>query len=329
MAEGQFWVNNHAHVVKAIEGVADDDFLRAYVEFHPLKGHITGAAQPKLSQASLKRLSVTAPPFSVQTQMGEVIRALDGLIDTNRQRIETLEEMARLLYREWFVHFRFPGHEDVELVDSNLDPVPVGWEKTTLGRAAKWVSGGTPSTKEPAYWGGDIPWITSGSLTSFLLDDSERKLTQLGIDNGSKTVERDATLFVVRGMSLAKEFRHGVADTRLAFGQDCKALIARPGIEPLFLALSVSSLQDEIQGMVEFSAHGTGKLSTDRIQALVIPLPPEPIQRLFVRYVKPMRELMSNLRKQNYALREIRDLLLPRLVSGELDVSELDFGLGA
>ena len=128
MAEGQFWVNNHAHVVKAIEGVADNDFLRAYVEFHPLTGHITGAAQPKLSQASLKRLPVIAPPFAVQVRIAEAIRALDGLLDINRRRIEILEEMARLLYREWFVHFRFPGHEDVELIDSDLGPIPEEWQ---------------------------------------------------------------------------------------------------------------------------------------------------------------------------------------------------------
>ena len=329
MADGQFWVNNHAHVVKAVRGVADDDFLRAYVEFHPLGGLITGAAQPKLSQASLKRLAVAAPPYAVQTRIGEAVRVVDGLLQNNRRRIEILEEIARLLYREWFVHFRYPGHEEGELIDSDLGPIPESWGITTLGDAARWLSGGTPDTREPAYWGGEIPWITSGSLTSFMLDHSDRTLTQLGVDNGSRIVARNTTLFVVRGMSLAKEFRHGVADIPLAFGQDCKALIAKPGIEPLFLALSVSSLADDIQGMVEFAAHGTGKLSTDRIQALTIPHPPEPIQQRFVGSVEPMMELMSNLRGHSRVLRKARDLLLPRLVSGELDVSELDLGLVA
>ena len=127
MADGQFWVNNHAHVVKAVNGVADDDFLRVYVEFHPLTGLITGAAQPKLSQSSLKRLPVAAPPYGVQVRIGEAVRAVDSVLQNNRRRIEVLEEMARLLYREWFVHFRFPGHEEVELVDSDLGLIPQGW----------------------------------------------------------------------------------------------------------------------------------------------------------------------------------------------------------
>lgn len=288
------------------------------------RSYANGVTRFGLRKADIGRLEIPLPDISTQRIIADMLVALDDKIELNRRMNHTLQEIAFLLYREWFVHFRFPGNEDVELVDSDLGLIPDGWEYTTLGRAAKWISGGTPSTRESAYWGGDIPWITSGSLTSFLLDDSERKLTQLGVDNGSKTVDRNATIFVVRGMSLAKEFRHGIADIRLAFGQDCKALVAKPGIEPLFLALAVSSLQDKIQGMVEFAAHGTGKLSTGRIQALAIPCPPESIQQLFIRCVEPMRELMSNLQRQNRALREARDLLLPRLVSGELDVSELD-----
>ena len=133
MADGQFWVNNHAHVVKAVEGEADDDFLRAYVEFHPLNGLITGAAQPKLSQSNLKRLPVAAPPYPVQARIGKAIRAVDSFLQNNLRRIEILEEMARLLYREWFVHFRYPGHEDVELIDSDLGPIPDGWKAGRLG----------------------------------------------------------------------------------------------------------------------------------------------------------------------------------------------------
>ena len=131
-AEGRFWVNNHAHVVEAVEGLADHDFVRVAVEFHPLNGLITGAAQPKLSQANLKRLEFRAPNYPAQRKIGNAIRAFDDLITNNRRRIEILEEMARLLYREWFVHFRFPGHEDVELVDSERGPIPEGWEVVQL-----------------------------------------------------------------------------------------------------------------------------------------------------------------------------------------------------
>ena len=284
----------------------------------------SGAAQPSLNRNYLGSIPVWRPDYETQKRISGMLGALDDSVENNRYRIQVLKEMARSLYQDWFVHRRLAGHEAVEAVDSGSSSSHVEWDFTTLGEAATWLSGGTPSTKVPEYWGAEVPWITSGSLTSFLLDSSDRMLTQLGAREGSRIVDRDTTLFVVRGMSLATEFRYGIADVPLAFGQDCKALVAKPGIEPLFLALSIAAMAEEILGMVEYAAHGTGKLSSDRIKALTLPLPPAETQRAFVAAVEPMRELMSNLRAQNLVLGEIRSILLPRLVSGDLDASDLD-----
>lgn len=284
----------------------------------------SGTTVSGIRQAELVQVQLDLPSVEAQRQVSAALGDLDDLIENNRRRIEILEQMARLLYREWFVHFRYPGHEDADLVDSELGSFPADWAAETLGSVAQWFSGGTPSTTAPEYWGGDVPWITSGSLKSFQLTDSDRRLTALGVENGSRLVPRDTTIFVVRGMSLAKEFRHGIADVPLAFGQDCKALIAKKGLDPLVLALGVSDMATQIQGMVEFAAHGTGKLSTDRLQSLRFIVPSQEAQRRFVEVARPMRDITSNLTQQNRVLREARDLLLPRLVSGELDVSELD-----
>lgn len=169
-----------------------------------------------------------------------------------------------------------------------------------------------------------MPWISSGSLRSMLLDSSERNLTEAGVAARARTVQRDATLFVVRGMSLVNEFRVGLAERTLAFGQDCKALVASEGVDPLFLAFTVFDLQDEIQGMVELAGHGTGKLSSDRVKAARFALPPLPIQSVFADAIQPARELMATLKASNRSVRATRDLLLPRLVTGRLDISDVD-----
>lgn len=284
-----------------------------------------GATVPHLNMSDIRAMRLPElPDLETQRRTGAAIASFDDLVENNQRQIEILEEMARLLYREWFVHFRFPGHEEVDLVDSELGAIPKGWEARRLGDVAEWFSGGTPSTKNPDFWDGDIPWITSGSLTSFQLTTSDRRLTEAGVDSGSRLVPRDTTLFVVRGMSLAKEFRHGIADVPLAFGQDCKALIAVDELHPLVLAYGVSAIASDVQAMVEYAAHGTGKLSTDRLQALPFLIPDPVTQDHFARAAGPMRDLVSTLVTQNGVLREARDLLLPRLVSGELDVSELD-----
>ena len=95
---------------------------------------------------------------------------------------------------------------------------PSDWDVKTLGKAADWFSGGTPRTSEAAYWGGDIPWIGSGSLTEFRIRKSDRTLTPLGAANGTRLVGPGTVIFVVRGMSLKSEFRMGITHRQVAFG---------------------------------------------------------------------------------------------------------------
>ena len=309
----------------------DQRFLSGVLRSEPfaeyLKAVTTGTAVPHISGGDIADFQFLLPPIDSQRRIGCFVRALDELIEINERRIEVLEDLARSLYREWFVRLRFPGSEKVGLVDSELGPIPEGWGVGTLGGIARWYSGGTPSTKNPDYWDGSIPWITSGSLTSMLLDSSERRLTDEGVRAGSRLVDRDTVLFVVRGMSLVREFRVGLADCSLAFGQDCKALVANAGTDPLFLAFTIFDKQSDIQAMVELAGHGTGKLSTDRVKAVAFPLPPEQIQLEFASAIRPIRELMSTLVAQTRRHRGLRDLVLPRLVTGQLDISDIDLGV--
>lgn len=157
--------------------------------------------------------------------------------------------------------------------------LPAEWTVAQLGDLADWYSGGTPKTSEPSYWNGDIPWISSGSLKTFQLRDSQRRITKLGLVNGSRLVPENSIIFVVRGMSLKTEFRVGIARRPVAFGQDCKALVAHPNVVPLFLAQAIRARADNVLSMVDEAGHGTGRLATDRIKSLRIALPPVSEQR--------------------------------------------------
>uniref|UniRef100_UPI003C7A9E0A restriction endonuclease subunit S n=1 Tax=unclassified Streptomyces TaxID=2593676 RepID=UPI003C7A9E0A len=159
---------------------------------------------------------------------------------------------------------------------------PDGWRRLRLADAGRWLSGGTPSTSNDAYWGGDIPWISGASMKDFHVSSSPRRLSLLGAKNGSRLVEPGATLFVVRGMSLKSEFRIGVAERQVAFGQDVKALIPTEGIDPLFLAYAIRVRTPEILSMVEETSHGTGRLDTSRLKELEIGIPPMDEQRRIV-----------------------------------------------
>jgi len=148
------------------------------------------------------------------------------------------------------------------------------WTVTTLKECARWYSGGTPNTSIAEYWNGDIPWITASSLHDFYIKDSERRVTHLGIANGTRLIPKDTILFIVRGMSLKTEFRVGITRRPMAFGQDCKALVAKDGVDPLFLANVLRAKSEEILGFVDEASHGTGRLATDALEKLEILFPP-------------------------------------------------------
>jgi hypothetical protein len=156
---------------------------------------------------------------------------------------------------------------------------PRHWSTTTLGQAGHWLSGGTPSTTEPAYWGGDIPWIGSGSLTQFRITDSERRVTELGAASGTRLVSPGTLLMVVRGMSLLSEFRMGLTARTVAFGQDCKALVPGAGLDPLYLAYALKAKTSEILELVDRAGHGTGRLNMDQLSAVTIGVPDDGEQR--------------------------------------------------
>ncbi|WP_326828477.1 restriction endonuclease subunit S [Streptosporangium sp. NBC_01810] len=151
--------------------------------------------------------------------------------------------------------------------------LPEGWTSMPLLECGTWMSGGTPSTDNPSYWGGDIPWISAASLKDFYIRDSERRITSLGARSGTRMAPKGAVLFVVRGMSLKTEFRVGVTQRELSFGQDCKAIIPRPEIDGTFLGLALKTHSSQVLGMVDEAGHGTGRLPIDMLSRLSIDIP--------------------------------------------------------
>jgi len=334
-AEGQFWVNNHAHVVQVVDGVSDHDFVRAAVEVHPLNGLITGAAQPKLSQKNLKRMEIYVPSYRMQRRIGAAIRAVDDLIDNNRRRIEILEEMARLLYREWFVHLRFPGHEDIETVDSDLGLIPAGWRVLTvqelqsnvpnataagpfgskLGRK-DYVSEGVPVIRGGnlrvggGFIDGDFVYVTvekAETLRSSMARAGDVVVTQRGTLGQSALIPPNAKF---------DEYVVSQSQMKLTCNQDL--------VLPIVIYMQLA-LPEGIQRVLNMATGaGVPHINLGMFREMDMVVPPVSLQHKYFEHVAPYLELAKNLREQNVVLRHARDLLLPRLVSGELDVSDLD-----
>lgn len=173
--------------------------------------------------------------------------------------------------------------------------LPEGWHLRALEDCGTWLSGGTPSRKNDAYWDGDIPWISAKSLTDFYIRDSDRHVTELGAQNGARIAPAGSTIFLVRGMSLQSEFRMGIARRDVTFNQDCKAIVPREGIDPVFLANAVRARTPQILGMVDSASHGTGRLATDRIAQLRIAVPPIEEQRAIAEVIGALDDRIEHL----------------------------------
>ncbi len=179
------------------------------------------------------------------------------------------------------------------------------WPLKTLKDCATWYSGGTPSRSNPDFWDGSIPWISAKSLKEFFIQDSEDKVSELGAQSGTRLMPAETILFIVRGMSLKKEFRVGITTRTVTFNQDLKALVACEGILPLYLAYAIKSRTSEILGMVGEAGHGTGVLPTDRIESLLIPVPEIEEQKRIVHVIKTLDDKIELNRQINQTLEQI------------------------
>ncbi len=213
--------------------------------------------------------------------------------------------------------------------------VPEGWKPTQLGDLGKFSSGGTPSKQRPEYWGGNFPWISGKDLKSHYLLDSILKLSKAGFEN-AKIAPKGASLVLVRGMTLLKDFPVGYATREMAFNQDLKAIIPAKDVDSLYLSYLLSGNKEYIKQLVSTAGHGTGRLDTESLKAFPVNKPPlqeqvKIAQILFVwdKAITTTEHLLSNSQKQKKAL--MQQLLtgkkrFPGFVGEWVEVSIKDIG---
>lgn len=295
-----------------------------------------GSSVPGFNLGQLRSMDVLLPPLNEQRAIAEVLGALDDKVELNRQMNRTLEEMASALFKSWFVDFdpvvakaegRRPFGMDAAtaaLFPATFDgPVPAGWEAVLLRDAGTWISGGTPSKNEPRFWGGDIPWISAKSIKHRCILDSEERVTNEGAANGTRLAPPGSVLFVVRGMSLADEFRFGTVDTHVTFNQDLKCIVPNRGVPGPLLFWFLSASQKDALDAVDEASHGTKRLQTNLIEEFLLALPRDISTRnALAAHLAPPLDLMFQLAHESRTLTTLRDALLPKLLSGEIRLKQ-------
>lgn len=283
-----------------------------------------GTAVPYVKASTLQKIAVSIPPFETQKRIAAILGAYDDLIEVNRRRVAVLEEMARGLFEEWFVRFRFPGHEDVPIVDTPDGPLPEGWE---WGTASAFVEF-DPKTKVSKE--GEKPFISMGLLhtSTSLIDSFEYRS-----GNSGAKFKNDDTLFA-RITPCLENGKTGLVrqlppDPGVGFGSTEFIVIRKSRAGPAFAYCLARNpnFRDHAQSSMS-GASGRQRARTDSVAAyeMGVPSNDEFLDR-FEGLAWPMLQLVGELGVTNQKLSASRDLLLPRLISGQLSVEAAEHEL--
>ncbi|AKB51315.1 Type I restriction-modification system specificity subunit [Methanosarcina barkeri str. Wiesmoor] len=288
------------------------------------KNLISGATVDRIPLINFPNFEVSIPIHSIQRKIASILSNYDNLIENNTRRIEILEQIAKLVYEEWFVKFRFPGHENVEMVSSELGEIPEGWKVEKLSELVKTQYGYTESATEeeigPKFLRGKD--INKQSYISW----DEVPFCSISPEVLDKYLLKKGDIVVIR---MADPGKVGIVETEVnaVFASYLIRLEIIKNIKPYYLFYFLQS--DKFQNYVIAASTGTTRKSASAgvITNIDLIIPPEYLLTLFEDKIGLLRKQLNILINKNQNLRKTRDLLLPKLISGEIDVSDLDISI--
>jgi type I restriction enzyme S subunit len=315
-------------------------FLLSSKEFNEvLIRYGSGSAQPQIPINSLIKVPLRYPAYDEQRAIAHILGTLDDKIELNRRTNETLEAMARALFKSWFVDFE-PVHAKADgrdtglpkgladlfpdsFEDSELGEIPKGWAIKSVGDLADVVGGTTPSTKESAFWeSGTHAWATPKDLSGLsvpVLLDTERRITDAGLlQIGSGLLPAGTVLLSSR----APIGYLAIAELPVAINQGFIAMTSKVGTSNLFLLLWASVAHEEIVSRANGSTFL--EISKTNFRPISVVTPSADIMQRFDELAKPLYERIVECARESRTLAALRDALLPKLISGELRVKAAD-----
>lgn len=336
------WLNQHVFRVTPRDGL-DATFF--YYLLRYLNRTFVGVARNKqttglghVTKRDLQQIEVACPEPDEQRAIAGVLGALDDKIEHNRRTARALERLARAIFRAWFVDFEpvkakaegatsFPSMPQevfdilpTRFVDSDIGPVPEGWEVKALSSASTLVSGGTPARSEATYWNGDVPWYSVKDAPDdgeiWVINTSER-ITEDGVAKSpARVVPKGCTIISARG-TVGKLAMAGIP---MAFNQSCYGLLPNDGRSFCYLHLLMQTAVADLKQRTHGSVFDTITRAT--FDGLLVALPPSEVMTSFESEVAPLFDLLLTSLQESSRLSGMRDYLLPKLLSGEVRASD-------
>lgn len=295
------------------------EYIGYYMRLPSFRGEFrafsTMTTRASLRNEDLLGLEVELPPIEIQKQIAEILTTYDDLIKNNQKQIKLLEEAAQRLYKEWFVDLNFPGHEDTKIVDG----VPEGWQIASIADICDTAGGGTPSTKIQSYYEkGDILWVTPTDITrnfSLALLDTEKKITPEGLKNSSAKMLPAETILMTSRASVGF---FGMCKYEVCTNQGFISCIPKKENLQMYLLFNLKSRVEEIRQKAGGSTYL--EISKTVFRELKIILPKDEV---LAKYQKNVHDIFDEIYCRTEMIKSLVDMrnrLLPKLMSGEVEV---------
>lgn len=273
---------------------------------------VLGATVDRIPLIKFPDFPVELPPLETQHRIADILSAYDDLIENNQKQIKLLEEAAQRLYKEWFVDLRFPGHENMEIVDG----VPEGWNICPFSSKVDIMSGGTPKTSIPDYYNGRIPFYTpKDSDGAFFAYKTQMNITEGGLKNCNSRLYPPKTVIITARGTVGKTT---ILAVPMAMNQSCYALKMKENDAPYYLFFALNNEIKALQTMANGGVFNT--IIGKTFDSINIQIPKDPLIYGFEETVRPFMEQIKNKLQANSKLVEARNRLLLKMMNGEVEV---------
>jgi len=305
----------------------------------------TGSVQDNINLQTLARLTLRVPEPHEQRRIAHILGTLDDKIENNRKTAKTLEAMAQAIFKSWFVDFdpvraKMAGEppESIckrlkltpeildlfpdRLVDSELGEIPEGWGNVPFSECVTIIGGGTPKTSVLEYWGGNIPWFSIVDAPigdGIWVVDTEKKISESGLNNSSTRILPIGTTIITARGTVG---RVAIVGVPMAMNQSCYGLRGKYDELGFFTHFCTRLIINELRQHAHGSVFDT--ITRDTLESIEVTLPPTGIIDWFERTISLPMKRLKQYSEETHIVTMLRDTLLPKLISGEIRVPDVD-----
>ena len=279
-----------------------------------LNNYSGGSSQPTIPMSAIRQLTVPVPSLIEQKAIAATLSCLDDKIELNSRMNKNLEEMAQAIFKRWFVDFE--PFQDSEFEDSELGMIPKGWRVEKLGDVCKCILGGTPSRKNQEYWNGNIPWINSGKVNEFRIIEASEYITDKGLAKSATTLlPIKTTVLAITGATLGQV---SLLEISSCANQSVVGILENELLPYEFIYPMICN---QIKEIINHQTGGAQQhINKGNVEGEKFILPSQKAISKYKALVSGIYQIIAKNCFENKKLQETRDLLLPKLMSGEIRV---------